>query len=149
MKRIPHVKLTEHEFIMLRSLDKESWQSTDPVLWRFNRDWRLNHALIKVARPAAEQLWKRGLIDAVPLKGFSPLNPGETVKWYSLNKRGAALLARANACNMPHHGHPKATSPHYVTMRPGGSIWARLLHSLRRRRGQTPSSQVNEAGDRK
>ena len=133
MNRLPHVKLTKHEFIMLRSLAKQSWQSTDPVVWRMNREWRAIHAVVKDARPAAEQLWRRGLVDAVPLIGFSPLTPGEVVKRYSLNDRGVALLRKANNFNT----QPYEVIPQLMTLRPGGSIWGRILHSLRRRRADS------------
>lgn len=142
MKILPHVKLTKHEFIMLRSLAKQSWQSTDPVVWRMNREWRATHAMIKDARAVAEQLWKRGLVDAVPLLGFSPLSPCETVKLYSLNDRGEALLLKANSSNTQRN----EVIPHLMQLRPSGSIWGRILHSLRRRRA-AHSQATQRQGD--
>lgn len=148
MKRLPHVKLTKHEFIMLRSLARMSWQSTDPVLWRFHREWRANYAWMKLARAAAESLCKRGLVNAVPQLGFSPVTPGERVKLYTLNERGEALLAKANAFNAPKYGPPEGVTPQFIALRPWGSIWGRFLRTLRRRRSDTHTSQLNEAGDR-
>jgi hypothetical protein len=145
MKRAPHKKLTKHEFIMLRSLAIQGWQSTNPVLWRNNRSWREGYYGTAEARLAAESLLRRGLVDCQQLKGFIPLRPGEPVRKYWLNARGEALLNKANGRAT---SGAVLTAPSLIYMRtakPRGSLWGRLLHTLRRRRpdADKPSSQSN------
>lgn len=147
MKRAPHKKLTKHEFIMLRSLALQGWQSTNPVLWRCNRSWREGYYGTAEARLAADSLMRRGLVDGRQLQGFMPLRPGEPVRQYWLNARGQALLNKANG-RAPSAAEVTNPSMFYAhSAKPRRSLWGRLLHSLRRRSPDVdhtqPSTQSN------
>jgi hypothetical protein len=142
MKRLPHTKLSKHEFIMLRSLAKTSWLSVDPVLWRHNRSWREGWFGTKEAQSAAESLIRRGLADCAQQLGFIPLRPREPVKRYWINDRGTALLNKANGLQTPAPVYFRWPNPHSESELPRlqSSIWRRILRAFRRRRADVDTT---------
>lgn len=130
MKRqTPHTKLSNHEFIMLRSLTKTSWLSVDPVLWRRQIGWYRTPE----ARVAAESLLRRGLVDCEQLMGFSPVRPREPVKHYWINARGTALLNKANGVQLTAPICPVVAPQCSEKSRLPGRVWWRIVRSFRRR----------------
>ncbi|MGF6282185.1 hypothetical protein ABH908_000330 [Pseudomonas frederiksbergensis] len=141
MKRLPHTKLSKFEFIMLRSLAKSAWLSVDPVLWRHNRSWRFGWFRTEEARVAAESLLRRGLVTSEQLTGFSPLRPGEPVKWYWINDRGTALLNKANGIQPVMPAYFRVPNPQLEQSRLQVSFWWRILRSIRRRRADVDTAR--------
>lgn len=97
---IDQVRLSQSEFILLRSLAKERWNGRDAILWRINRTWhRLSEdRYLSEARCVLKILERRGLIEHIDCSrtdASSRLNRCSGL--FHLSLRGRLFLISANS----------------------------------------------------
>lgn len=96
---IDQVRLSQSEFILLRSLAKERWNGRDAILWKINRTWlRLSderHLL--EARSVIKILERRGLIEHVGISQVKDSDiPNRFQGFFQLSLRGRGFLISAD-----------------------------------------------------